>query len=87
MSFITLHIHAGLDADRLDFIYERIQEMPTVAELKAAVSQAVGEEAAEVAARLKALEDKIAELTAGQAITEADKEEILGMVRGIFTPT
>lgn len=91
MSLVTinLHVHAdGRETDRiLHEILERLKHMPNITELKAAIAQAVGEEAAEVATRLKALEDRIAELTAGQTITDADRDEILAMVRGIFVPT
>ena len=64
----------------------RSYNMPTKQEVKDAVQAAVGEEAAQVATRLKALEDRIAELEVGQAFTEEDKAELVAMVQGIFTP-
>jgi cell division protein FtsB len=93
MSLITihhLHIHTdGADPQvlsRLEQILERVSHMLTQEQLKAAVQQAVGEEAAEVAARITALEERIAQLQNGETITEATRDEILAMVRGIFTP-
>jgi hypothetical protein len=97
MSLITikefhLHVHAELgNAIRLlNEINERTKTMPTVAELKTAVADAVGQEAAEVAARLKALEDEVValkeQIANGTAISQADIDDVLTSIRGIFTP-
>lgn len=82
----SFNFFCSMDVQKVNEILERIRKMPTVSELKTAISDAVGQEAAEVAARLKALEDKIAELTAGQIVSEADRDEMLVMVRSVFTP-
>lgn len=86
MSLFTFNFHvhpAGPDAEQvLKRLLERIQNMPTVAEVKAAVAAAAGEEAGEIATRIKELEDRIA----NGSLTDADRDELVAMVRGIFTP-
>lgn len=63
-------------------IIERIATMPTKDEIIQAVADASAEEGAEVAAKIKALEDQIV----ATQMTDADKEKLLASVRGIFTP-
>lgn len=83
MSLVTLnlHVHASSTEEILQRLYERIKHMPTVEEVKAAVQAAANEEAAEIAQRIKDLEDRIA----NGSLTDADRDELVTMVRNIHT--
>lgn len=88
MPLIDLHFHvydhdAKHGAERvLQHLWERIKDMPTKEEVKAAVAAAASAEAEQVATKIKELEDRLA----NGSLTDADRDELVSMVQNIFTP-
>lgn len=87
MSLVTVNLHIHADgcagnetlSQLLKEIIRKVNAMPTAAELKTAVLEAVAEERAQVIAALEAA-------LAKAQVPQADFDEIVAAVKGIYEP-